>query len=75
MMSSKNTHHFVKAKFSEIAGQLQKCKSYNWEQGTSKVRAIFLTFPYEKNTFQWSKVVSEAIFSISYGYASIEKWS
>ena len=26
------------------------------------VRALFLTFPHEKNTLQWSKVVSEAIF-------------
>ena len=26
------------------------------------VRALFLTFPHEKTTFQWSKVVSEAIF-------------
>ena len=27
-----------------------------WEKG------IFLTFPHEKTTFRWSKVVSEAIF-------------
>ena len=26
------------------------------------LRALFLTFPHEKTTFQWSKVVSEAIF-------------
>ena len=26
-------------------------------------KSIFLTFPHDKTTFQWSKVVSEAIFS------------
>ena len=53
---------FFQAKFSEIARRFQKCKSQNREQRASKVRALFLTFPHEKNTFQWSKVVSEAIF-------------
>ena len=28
----------------------------------------------EKNTFQWSKVVSEAIFPTNQGYVSIAKW-
>ena len=58
----KNTHYFFQAKFSEIARRFQKCKSQNREQRASKVRALFLTFPHEKNTFQWLKVVSEAIF-------------
>ena len=60
--NKKNTHHFFKAKFSEIVKRFQKFKSYYQEQGPAKVRALFLTFPHEKNTFQWSKVVSEAIF-------------
>ena len=47
------------------------CKSEDREQGNSKVRAPFLTFPHEKNTFQWSKVVSEAIFPTYKGYVSI----
>ena len=38
-------------------------------------KGIFLTFPHEKTTFQWSKVVSEAIFPTNLGYVSIEKWS
>ena len=38
-------------------------------------RSPFLTFPHEKTTFQWPKVVSGAIFSTNQGYVSIEKWS
>ena len=53
---------FVNAKFSEIARRFQICKSQNRKMKASKVRALFLTFPHDKNTFQWSKVVSEAIF-------------
>ena len=53
---------FFQAKFSEIERRFQKCKSQNREQRASKVRALFLTFPHEKNTLQWSKVASEAIF-------------
>ena len=37
--------------------------------------ALFLTFPHDKSTFQWSKVVSEAIFPTNLGYVCIEKWS
>ena len=39
------------------------------------VRALFLTFPLEKTTFQLSKVVSEAIFPTNQGYVCIQKWS
>ena len=38
------------------------CFSPVWIWWVSWVRALFLTFPHEKTTFQWSKVVSEAIF-------------
>ena len=36
---------------------------------------FFLTFPYEKTTFQWPKVVSEVIFPTNLGYICIVKWS
>ena len=36
---------------------------------------FFLTFPHEKTTFQWSKVVSKAIFPCNQGYICVEKWS
>ena len=38
-------------------------------------KVIFLPFPHEKTTFQWPKVVSEAIFPTNRGYICIEKWS
>ena len=35
-----------------------------------KVRVLFLTYPHEKTTFQWSKVVSEAICPTNKRYVS-----
>ena len=36
---------------------------------------LFLYIGMRKTTFQWSKVVSEAIFPTNRGYICIEKWS
>ena len=53
----------------------QICKSKNWVISSFWEKVIFLTFPHEKTTFQWPKVVSEAIFPTNRGYICIEKWS
>ena len=42
---------------------------------SQKLGLFFSFFPREKTTFQWSKVVSEAILPTNQGYISIEKWS
>ena len=40
--------------------RIQKLKIGNY--GGFEKTDVFLTFPHEKTAFQWSKVVSEAIF-------------
>ena len=41
-----------------------------------KLKIVFFSFfLHEKTTLQWSKVVSEAIFSTNLGYVCVEKWS
>ena len=37
--------------------------------------SLSLKFYFEKTTFQWSKVVSDAIFPTNWRYICIKKWS
>ena len=54
---------------------IQNPEAQNRELGGFWEKVIFLPFPHEKTTFQWPKVVSEAIFPTNRGYICIEKWS
>ena len=51
----------VLAKFSDLMRGFRICKFKNRAFKAKKVRALFLTFPHKRATFQWSKVVSEAV--------------
>ena len=51
--------------------RFQKCKSKNREQRAFWDKALFLTFPNEKTTFQGSEVVSEAICPTNRGYTFV----
>ena len=54
---------------------IQNPEAQNREFSGFWEKVIFLPFPHEKTTFQWPKVVSEAIFPTNRGYICIEKWS
>ena len=54
---------------------IQNPEAQNRELSGFWEKVIFLPFPHEKTTFQWPKVVSEAIFPTNRGYICIEKWS
>ena len=54
---------------------IQNPEAQNREISGFWEKVIFLPFPHEKTTFQWPKVVSEAIFPTNRGYICIEKWS
>ena len=56
------------AKSSDLMWVFRICKSKNRALRAQTVRALFLTFPHEKITFKWSKVVSETILQISAFY-------
>ena len=57
----KNTHLFCWCQIFANCKRIPKM-SYNWDLKASKVRTFFSLFLMRKTTFQWSKVVSEAIF-------------
>ena len=71
------------AYFSAISGRkfdlavvLRSCWPIEWHRrGFIASVPFFSLLIMRKTTFQWSEVVSEAIFPTNLGYVSIEKWS
>ena len=62
---AENPNKLTGSKIGAIFGKLPHESPEKFENQAPRefsVRALFLTFPHEKNTFQRSKVVSEAIF-------------